>query len=211
VLYLDTTERGPDDAARLNWYRRQFSKIDVQLEIRSTDWNRFQEKVRSGNTQMFFLGWNADYPDPENFMFLLYGPNGSQDGENKARYASPEFDRLFDQMKNMENGVRRQAIIDQMVKTAREDSPWVWGYHPKDYVLSHSWVSLTKPNKMARNTLKYVRVDAALRERLREEWNRPVIWPLVAISLLLVLGSLPAYVSYRRRERMAAKPAGSAA
>src|SRR5712691_9253226 len=211
VLYLDTTERGPDDAARLNWYRRQFAKIDVQLEIRSTDWNRFQEKIRSGNTQMFFLGWNADYPDPENFMFLLYGPNGSLDGENKARYASPEFDRLFDQMKNMENGARRQAIIDQMVKTAREDAPWVWGYHPKDYALSHSWVSLTKPNKMARNTLKYVRVDPELRERMREEWNRPVIWPLVAISLFLVLGSLPAYVSYRRRERMAAKPAGSAA
>jgi ABC-type transport system substrate-binding protein len=206
VLYLDTTERGPDDAARLNWYRRQFSKIDVQLEIRSTDWNRFQEKVRSGNTQMFFLGWNADYPDPENFMFLLYGPNGSQDGENKARYASPDFDRLFDQMKNMENGARRQAIIDQMVRTAREDAPWVWGFHPKDYALSHSWVSLTKPNKMARNTLKYVRVDPELRERKREEWNAPVLWPLAAIVAVLFLGSLPAYLSYRRRERMAAKP-----
>jgi len=207
VLYLDTTERGPDDAARLNWYRRQFAKIDVQLEIRSTDWNRFQEKVRSGNTQMFFLGWNADYPDPENFMFLLYGPNGSQDGENKARYASPAFDRLFDQMKNMENGPRRQAIIDQMVKVAREDAPWVWGFHPKDYALSHSWVSLTKPNKMARNTLKYVRVDPELRERKREEWNAPVLWPLAAIVAVLFLGSLPAYLSYRRRERMAAKPA----
>jgi len=207
VLYLDTTERGPDDAARLNWYRRQFAKIDVQLEIRSTDWNRFQEKVRAGNTQMFFLGWNADYPDPENFMFLLYGPNGSQDGENKARYASPAFDRLFDQMKNMENGPRRQAIIDEMVKVAREDAPWVWGFHPKDYALSHAWVSVTKPNKMARNTLKYVRIDPGLRERMREEWNRPVMWPLAAILAVLFLGSLPAYLSYRRRERMAAKPA----
>jgi len=207
VLYLDTTERGPDDAARLNWYRRQFAKIDVQLEIRSTDWNRFQEKVRAGNTQMFFLGWNADYPDPENFMFLLYGPNGSQDGENKARYASPAFDRLFDQMKNMENGPRRQAIIDEMVKVAREDAPWVWGFHPKDYALSHAWVSVTKPNKMARNTLKYVRIDPELRERMREEWNRPVMWPLAAILAVLFLGSLPAYLSYRRRERMAAKPA----
>jgi oligopeptide transport system substrate-binding protein len=211
VLYLDTTERGPDDAARLNWYRRQFAKIDVQLEIRSTDWNRFQEKIRAGNTQMFFLGWNADYPDPENFMFLLYGPNGSQDGENKARYASPDFDRLFDQMKNMENGPRRQAIIDQMVRTAREDAPWVWGYHPKDYALTHSWVSLTKPNKMARNTLKYVRVDPELRARLRAEWNRPTLWPLGVILAVLLLGSAPAYLSYRRRERMAAKPAGSAA
>jgi len=205
VLYLDTVGRGADDASRLNWYVKQFAKIDVQLEIRATDWNRFQEKIRSGNTQMFFLGWNADYPDPENFMFLLYGPNGSQDGENKARYANPAFDRLFDEMKNMENGPQRQAIIDQMVKIARDDAPWVWGFHPKDYTLSHAWVSPTKPNKMARNTLKYVRIDPALRERMRQEWNRPVEWPLGLIVLALALASAPAYLSYRRRERRAGK------
>src|SRR5690606_33230272 len=74
VLYLDTTDRGPGDKSRLDWYRKQFAKLDIQLEIRATDWNRFQDKVRSGNTQMFFLGWNADYPDPENFLFLFYGP-----------------------------------------------------------------------------------------------------------------------------------------
>jgi oligopeptide transport system substrate-binding protein len=206
VLYLDTTERGPDDASRLNWYRRQFAKIDVQLEIRSTDYNRFQDKIRSGNTQMFFLGWNADYPDPENFMFLLYGPNGTQDGENKARYANPVFDRLFEQMKNMDNGPKRQAIIDEMVKIAREDAPWVWGFHPKDYALSHAWVTNSKPNKMARNGLKYVRVDAAMREARREAWNRPDVAPLALILALLALGSVPAWLSYRRRERMAARP-----
>jgi ABC-type transport system substrate-binding protein len=211
VLYLDTTDRGPDDAARLNWYRRQLARIDVQLEIRSSDWNRFQEKVRSGNTQMFFLGWHADYPDPENFMFLLYGPNGTQDGENKARYENPAFDRLFDEMKNMENGPRRQAIIDQMVKIVREDAPWVWGYHPKDYALSHTWVRPGKPNTITRNTLKYVRIDPVLRERKRGEWNQPVLWPVIAIFVFLVLASVPAYLGYRRRERAAAKPAGAAA
>jgi ABC-type transport system substrate-binding protein len=205
VLYLDTVGRGADDASRLSWYVRQFAKIDIQLEIRTTDWNRFQEKVRGGNTQMFFLGWNADYPDPENFMFLLYGPNGTQDGENKARYASPVFDRLFEEMRNMENEPRRQAIIDQMVRVAREDAPWVWGYHPKDYALSHAWVGAAKPNKMARNTLKYARVDPLLRERKREEWNRPVVWPLALIVLALALLGTPAYLSYRRREKRAGK------
>ena len=205
VLYLDTVGRGADDASRLNWYARQFAKIDIQLEIRPTDWNRFQEKIRSGNTQMFFLGWNADYPDPENFMFLLYGPNGSQDGENKSRYASAEFDRLFEEMKNMDNGQRRQAIIDRMVKVAREDAPWVWGFHPKDYALSHVWVRPSKPNKMARNTLKYARIDPALREIKRDEWNRPVEWPLPLIVLALLLAGAPAYLSYRRREKRAGK------
>ena len=116
MLYLDTTDRGPGDKARLDWYRKQFASINVQLEIRTTDWNRFQEKIRKGNTQMFFLGWNADYPDPENFLFLLYGPNSAakSDGENKANYANPEFDRLFEQMKNMDNGPARQAVMDKI-------------------------------------------------------------------------------------------------
>jgi peptide/nickel transport system substrate-binding protein len=159
---------------------------------------------------MFFLGWNADYPDPENFMFLLYGPNGTQDGENKARYANPVFDRLFERMKNMDNGPKRQAIIDEMVKIAREDAPWVWGFHPKDYVLSHAWVNNGKPNKMARNSPKYIRIDAALREAKREEWNKPVVSPLAIILAALALGSIPAWMSYRRRERMAARPVAQA-
>jgi len=35
----------------------------VQLVVRSTDYNRFQDKIRKGDTQMFYFGWNADYPD----------------------------------------------------------------------------------------------------------------------------------------------------
>jgi len=112
-------------------------------------------------------------------------------------------------MKNMDNGPERQAIIDQMVKIAREDAPWVWGFHPKDYSLSHAWMKNSKPNNMARNGLKFLRVDTALRAERRAEWNRPIIWPIVLIVVLLVLGSLPAWASYRRRERMAALTGGA--
>ena len=201
-LYLDTTGGGPGGKSRLDWYRKQFQKIDVQLEFRTSDWNRFQEKIRKGNTQMFFLGWNADYPDPENFMFLLHGPQGAvkEGGENKANYANPEFDRLFEQMKNMENGPERQSIIDRMVAVLRQDAPWVWGYHPKDYSLNHAWLANVKPNQMARNGLKFYRLDPALREARRAEWNRPVVWPVLLLLALLVLGTLPALRSWRARE-----------
>jgi ABC-type transport system substrate-binding protein len=202
VLYLDTTGGGPGGKARLDWYRKQFQKIDVQLEFRTSDWNRFQEKIRKGNTQLFFLGWNADYPDPENFMFLLHGPQGAvkQGGENKANYSNPEFDRLFEQMKNMENGPERQRIIDRMVAVLRQDAPWVWGYHPKDYSLYHAWLSNVKPNQMARNGLKFYRLDLAQREARRAEWNRPVVWPFLLLLALLVLGTLPALRTWRARE-----------
>ncbi len=209
VLYLDTTAGGPGDKARLDWYRKQFEKINIQLDIRSSDWNRFQEKIRKGNTQMFFLGWNADYPDPENFLFLLYGPNSGAkaNGENKANYQNPEFDRLFERMNNMENGPERQAVIDRMVVILREDAPWAWGFHPKDYGLYHDWLTNVKPNQMARNGLKFYRLDTALREQKRAEWNRPMVWPLTLVIALLLLSAWPALRSWRRRERQVARPA----
>jgi len=209
VLYLDTVTRGPGDKAAFDWYRRQFEKLAIQLEIRSTDWNRFQEKIRKGATQLFRLGWNADYPDPENFLFLLYGPQSRSrnQGENASNYLNPEYDALFERMKNMANSPERQKIIDRMVEIARRDAPWIWGTHPKEYSLSHAWLSNDKPNNMARNNIKYLKVDTEKRAELRAQWNRPILWPVGLIVLALVLSALPAVMGYRKRERMAARPA----
>jgi ABC-type transport system substrate-binding protein len=209
VLYLDTVARGPGDKAAFDWYRRQFDKLSIQLEIRTTDWNRFQEKIRKGTTQLFRLGWNADYPDPENFLFLLYGPQSRArtQGENAANYANPEYDALFERMKSMANGPERQRIIDRMVEIARRDAPWIWGIHPKDYSLRHVWLANDKPNNMARNNIKYLKLDVDKRAALRREWNRPMIWPVVLILVSLVVTAIPAFITYRRRERMAARPA----
>ena len=133
ILYYDTTSAGPDGKARLNWMRKQFAKLGVQLVIRASDYNRFQEKMREGSGQIFMWGWNADYPDPENFLFLLYGPNGKVEhgGENASNYSNPEFDKLFVQMKNMENSPQRQLIIEQMVEIERREAPWAWGFSPR--------------------------------------------------------------------------------
>ena len=207
TLYLDTTATGPDDKARLDWMRKQFAKLDIQLVVRATDYNRFQEKMRKGTGQMFQWGWNADYPDPENFLFLLYGPNGKvkQGGENAANYDDSEFNRLFERMKNMYNGPPRQAIIDRMLKKVQRDAPWLWGFHPKSFSLHHAWYRNSKPNLMANNTLKYKRVDPVLRTLKRKQWNQPVLSPLYLAAALVVLSLIPAYVGYRRRERMAAR------
>ncbi len=202
VISLDTTATGVGAKTRIDWLNKQFQKIDVQLVVRSTDYNRFQEKVRKGAVQLFYFGWNADYPDPENFLFLLYGPQGKvkHQGENAANYANPEYDRLFEQMRAMESGPQRQVLIDRMLAILQQDTPWVWGYHPKDYSLRHHWLKNRKPTKVGNNTLKYQRIDVAVRENLRDQWNRPVIWPLVVTAVLLLLLSLPALLSHRRRE-----------
>ncbi|MDH4101420.1 MAG: ABC transporter substrate-binding protein [Nitrospirota bacterium] len=207
VLNFDVTAGGPDDKARLDWMRKQFAKIDVQLVIRNTDYNRFQDKMAKGNAQIFQWGWNADYPDPENFMFLLHGPQGKvkTGGENASNYDNPEFNRLFEQMKNMDNGPERQVIIDKMVEIARRDAPWLWGFNPKSFALYHEWYKNAKPNLMANNTLKYIRIDPATRAAKQKEWNRPVLWPVGVIALFLVIGTIPAVIAYIRKEHRPVK------
>jgi oligopeptide transport system substrate-binding protein len=202
-LNFETPAIGPEQKARLDWMVKQLNKLSIQLVIRATDYNRFQEKIRKGDAQLFEWGWNADYPDPENFLFLLYGPNKKvgHDGENAANYDNPEFNRLFERMKNMDDTPERQAIIDQMVDIARRDAPWAWGVNPKDFLLLHSWVNNAKPNHMANNTLKYLRIDPKARTGLRAAWNRPVIWPIAAILGVLASATVPAVMAYRKRER----------
>jgi ABC-type transport system substrate-binding protein len=202
VVYLDTTASGMGDKSSLDWLRKQLGKINLQLVLRSTDFNRFQDKMLKGDTQMFFLGWNADYPDPENFLFLLNGAQAkvSKGGENATNYSNPEYDRLFEQMKNMDNGPARQAIIDRMLEILRHDSPWMWGENPKDYVLHHSWLYNSKPNKMALNNLKYLRIDAVQRDEMRKQWNQPLLWPLWLVGIALVAFGGWLWRALRKRE-----------
>ena len=203
VLYFDVTARGPEDKSKLDWMSKQFQKLNIQLVIRSTDYNRFQDKIRQGSAQIFEWGWNADYPDPENFLFLLHGPQRKvgNDGENAANYDNPEYNVLFEQMKNMDDSPERQEIIDQMLRILREDSPWIWGYHPKDYALYHEWYTNVKPNKMSHNNMKYHRIDSNMREEKRLHWNKPVFWPLAVFLIVLIVGLVPAVVMYRKKER----------
>ena len=137
---------------------------------------------------------------------LLAGSEGmiAKGGENKSNYANPEYDRLFLEMKDMENGPARLEIVRHMNRILQEDAPWIFGFHPKSYTLGHAWLHNRKPNDVANNTLKYQRIDAAARAEARQAWNAPVLWPLAVGFLVLLAAMLPAWLGYRRRERGAA-------
>ena len=202
VLNLDTPAAGPGSKPAFDWLRKQFSKLGINLVVRATDYNRFQEKMRKGTAQIFQWGWNADYPDPENFFFLLYRPNAKIDhnGENAANYKNEKFDSLFDQMKSMKNTPDRQKLIDQIVELVRYDAPWLWGYHPVGFSLHHEWYKNAKPNLMANNTLKYKRIKPELRKEKRVIWNKPIWWPVALVFITMIIILLPAFISYRRKE-----------
>ena len=150
----------------------------------------------------------ADYPDPENLLFLLHGPQGKVkfNGQNAANYDNPEYDSLFERMKAMPDGSARQQIIDRMVAMLQQDAPWIFAFHPKAYSLQHGWVLNRKPGSMVRNNMKYQRLDIARRAEARAAWNEPVLWPLILVILLLAGLVAPALLHWQRRERATAAP-----
>jgi ABC-type transport system substrate-binding protein len=198
-----TPERKPE----IDWVVKQFRKIDIQLEVRATDNNQFQDKVRKGKHQVFWLGWNADYPDAENFLFLFYGPNSKSisDGENTQNYQSPDYDKLFLQLKTLEDGPEKQAIIDHMVRTLQEDAPISMGFFPYASAATQSWVANTKPAILVRDHGRYLKLDIAKRQASLAAWNRPVWWPLVLLAAVVLGAWLYIRGALRRRERMNAR------
>lgn len=203
ILNYDTTSTGnPDDKSQLNWMRKQFAKIGIQLNIRHSDYNRFQDKIRTGNAQIFSWGWLADYPDPENILFLLYSANGKvkYGGENASNYANPKADALFNEIKNNPDNANRLKKIQEYLALVQDDAPWIWGVHPIDFTLSHQWVSPTHPHGFANNTLKYQKINPTLREQLQEKWNKPILWPLWILLGFLVVIFIPLVITYWLRE-----------
>jgi len=204
ILHYDAAGSGsPAIKAQYAWYRKQFAKLGIRLDIRSTLYNRFRDKVRTGQAQIYSWGWFADYPDPENFLFLFVGSNGKvlHGGENASNYDNPQFNALFKQIVITPNGKKRLSLIKKAIALLQKDSPVLFGFHPITYALSHHWNSPLKPNSIARNLLKYQSINLTDRAKKVAQWNKPIRWPL-AILLTVILMTLGGLIAmYCRRDR----------
>jgi ABC-type transport system substrate-binding protein len=178
------------------FFVESWRRIGLDVQIDATTYNQFQDKVRRGAYQIFQWGWVADYPDPENFLFLLWTPMGRtrSNGPNTANFSDPHYDRLFLSMKSRENDEERLEAIRAMRAILERERPWVELLYPEDYTLSHGWLNDAKPPGLSIPTAKYQDLDPVARERLRQAWNRPVLWPAYLIGLLVAVAVAPAVV-----------------
>ena len=194
----DTSARG---LLQFQFLVEAWKRIGLDVEIAATDYNRFQEKVRNGAYQLFLWGWVADYPDPENFLFLLYGPMSrtASGGPNTANFADPRYDALFVRMRAMENSPQRLALIGEMRALLERESPWIPLYYPEDYALQHGWLANVKAPALSIPIYKYVDLAPDRRAQARRAWNEPIRWPAYALVAAVAFGAIARRVSPLRR------------
>jgi ABC-type transport system substrate-binding protein len=188
-IVLDAT--ADDGASRqlTEYEKSQFEKLGLRVRIEENIFAQMLDKQTSGAYQFLFVGWNADYPDPENYFFLFYGPNIPPRGYNQARYDNPEFNRLFEQMATMEDSPARKDVIRRMNAIMTEDAVIIPLFTPVRYALMQPWAKRIVLNPLVSKggALKYIWIDAPMREIERRKLNKKNYWPLVVAALVLTM------------------------
>jgi ABC-type transport system substrate-binding protein len=202
-LTFDTPDTQARSLLTFQFFVDAWRKLGIDVQISATNYNQFQEKVRNGAYQIFQWGWVADYPDPENFFFLLWSEmaRSKSGGPNTANFSDPRFDALFLAMKARENDAERLRIVREMTALLESERPWIELFHPEDYALFHGWLRNVKPAGMSYPTVKYRDLDVAQRAELRAAWNEPVRWPAFALAAVGVALVVPGVATFLRERQ----------
>ncbi len=111
--------------------------LGVEIQVEVVDWGEFLRGLDEQKYQMFSLGWIADYPDPHNFLDLLFY---SHSAYNHGAYSNPQVDSLLEKARVEQDHDRRMALYRQAEQLLVEDAPWIPLYHSAGYYLVKPYV-----------------------------------------------------------------------
>ncbi|MFB3885878.1 MAG: ABC transporter substrate-binding protein [Thermodesulfobacteriota bacterium] len=107
----------------LNEIRSQLNRIGVQADIHyETHYPKFLSMMRDKKASVFMRAWYADFPDPDNFLGILFH---SQSQYNYLDYHNPEVDRLLDRAKAERDYLKRMEMYRKIEGIVLEDAPIV--------------------------------------------------------------------------------------
>jgi oligopeptide transport system substrate-binding protein len=165
----ELTYEGMSDATarqQAEFFVQNMAEVGIKVKISANTWPQFQEKIKTGQAQIWGIAWGADYPDAQNFYQLFYGKN-QPPGPNDSRYASAAFDKVYEQTLNMPPGEARSKLYHQLRDILAEDQPWIYNLHRLRYAVRHGWVSNYKYNDLSNDFLKYVKIDPKKRAEMK--------------------------------------------
>lgn len=151
--------RGTDTRRRQmgEFIQKELHAIGVNVEVRQNTFPAFLEKSRKGELQFWQGGWILDYPDAENVLQLLTTDN-LPPGPNSSQYSNPQFDKLFYQLREMEDGPAKTKLMREMEEIVNRDLPWAMQYYSRNYILYHDYLKNFRYSDIIYNNIKYLKI-----------------------------------------------------
>jgi len=124
------------------------------------DVSKFADNLKQAKAcqlMMWNAAWIADYPDGDNFMQLLYGPNTGQ--SNNGCYESKSFDGLYDKSRAMPPSPERNLLFLEMTRQMEVDGAWSLHVSRERNQLLRPWVKGYKKHPILNTEFLYMDID----------------------------------------------------
>ena len=144
---------------------KKMAAIGVKIQVNPNTWPELVKKTHARQAQMFGMAWGADYPDAENFLQLLYGPNASP-GPNGSNYNDPKFNKMYEKAVVMQDSPERTKLYEEMAQYLVEKMPMILGVHRTSFTVKHGWLKNYKFSTFEYGNEKYMDVDLAKKAKL---------------------------------------------
>ena len=151
------------------FFKKRMDEIGINIRVRQNPWPELQKKITNRQVDLYGIAWGADYPDAQNFLQLLYGPNSSP-GPNGAGYDNEKFNKMYKKATTMQPGSERAALYEKMNKYVAEQVPWIFGVHRQNYVLRQGWLENFVNSDFSAGRAQYLDVDKKKKKELMKKF-----------------------------------------
>lgn len=136
-LYITADQDVVDLAEIIQAY---LGKTGIKVTIKQLEWSAYKQAINSGEPDMFWLSWWADYPDPENFLFPLFHSSNLGPAGNRTRYVNKGVDSLIEKGQSAVSVQQCNAFYKQAEDIIISEAPWIPFWHRTDYLVKQPWI-----------------------------------------------------------------------
>ena len=111
--------------------------LEAQIEVRQLESEAYISRLGEERDEMFLFGWVADYPDPQNFLEVLFR---SDTVNNYGEYSNPEVDLLLQQAAIEQDSDIRFELYQQAEQLIVSDAACIPLWFGMNYVLVKPYV-----------------------------------------------------------------------
>lgn len=140
--------------------------IGIRMETKSMQFVDLLKERKEGKYQMSGFAWIADYPDAQNFVQLLYGPNTGI--SNDSRFKLPEFDKLYSRALQLPDSPERNRLYREMSRLAAVYAPWRFLLHRQFVHVINPWIKGYKKHPILYTSFRYLDIDVAQQRQVMQ-------------------------------------------
>ena len=163
-IILEFKYRSNEEASRqqAELWTKNLNAIGIRMTSVSQQFVDLLKDRKVGKYQISNVAWIADYPDAQNFLQLLYGPN--TDISNDARFNLPEYNKLYSAALKLPDGPERNKLYREMNRVLTAYAPWAYGVQRLYSHFINPWVLGYKKHPILYTSFRFMDVDVAMQK-----------------------------------------------